>query len=188
MDKDLIVFNNPEFGEMRTLDENGKALFCAKDVAVALGYTNPARAINDHCKGVTKRYLLTAGGKQLTNFIPEGDIYRLAASSELPGADKFESWVFDEVLPTIRKTGTYSIDSTKQAIAEAKLLNARARVSAQWMKLCERVDDPGYRQICAHYASGVLAGKPVLPLPEAGERHLSAGEVGQMFGVTAQKI
>lgn len=76
----------------------------------------------------------------------------------------------------------------RESIAEAKLLNARARVSAQWMKLSERVDSPEYRQICAHYASGVLAGKPVLPLPEAGERHLSAGEVGQMFGVTAQKI
>lgn len=87
---ELKVFNNPEFGKVRTITEQGKTLFCATDVAKSLGYTNPQKAVRDHCKGVTKRSLLTDGGKQLTNFIPEGDIYRLAAKSELPGADKFE--------------------------------------------------------------------------------------------------
>ncbi len=104
---ELQIFNNPEFGEMRTLEENGKVLFCGNDVARALGYKVPKDAISAHCKGAVKRRTLTNGGSQEMNFISEGDIYRLAAKSELPGADKFESWIFDEVLPSIRRNGGY---------------------------------------------------------------------------------
>lgn len=109
---DLVIFNSPEFGQVRTLEEKGKTLFCGSDVAKALGYKNPSKALADHCKGVTKRYTLTDGGKQSMNFIPEGDIYRLAAKSELPGADRFESWIFDEVLPSIREHGAYMTPET----------------------------------------------------------------------------
>ena len=104
---ELKAFNNPDFGEVRTLEENGKVLFCASDVAVALGYAKPRNAIATHCKGALKRGILTAGGNQEMTFIPEGDVYRLIAKSKLPGAELFESWVFDEVLPSIRKTGGY---------------------------------------------------------------------------------
>ena len=100
------IFTNPEFGNIRTLEtEDGKVLFCASDVASALGYSNTRDAISRHCKGVVKRDTLTNGGKQEMSFIPEGDVYRLIANSKLPDAVKFEAWVFDEVLPTIRKTG-----------------------------------------------------------------------------------
>lgn len=109
---ELMIFNNPEFGEIRTVEEDGKVLFCAKDVAVALGYKRPADAVTAHCKGSVIHRLPTAGGEQDAKFIPEGDIYRLAAKSELPGADKFESWIFDEVLPTIRKHGAYMTPDT----------------------------------------------------------------------------
>ena len=105
MSKEIQIFKNEQFGQIRTIDENGKVLFCAKDVAEALGYSNTRDAINRHCKGVVKRDAPTSSGKQSMSFIPEGDIYRLAASSELPGADAFESWIFDEVLPSIRKHG-----------------------------------------------------------------------------------
>lgn len=104
------VFKNEEFGEIRTLVEGDKVLFCASDVAKALGYANSRKAISDHCKGVTKRDTPTNGGLQMLSYIYEGDIYRLIAHSKLPSAEKFESWVFDEVLPTIRKTGSYSIE------------------------------------------------------------------------------
>lgn len=113
---ELKIFNNPEFGEIRTIEENGKILFCGTDVTGALGYKNSRKALSDHCKGVTKRYTPTASGNQEMNFIPEGDIYRLAAKSELPGADRFESWIFDEVLPTIRKHGMYATPDTVQAM------------------------------------------------------------------------
>lgn len=115
---ELMIFNNPEFGEVRTIEENGKVLFCGKDVASALGYKDTTNAIKQHCRGVVKRHLTDSLGRdQISNFIPEGDIYRLAAKSELPGAERFESWIFDEVLPTIRKHGTYMTPETlEQAI------------------------------------------------------------------------
>lgn len=90
------------------LTENGDCQwFVAADVAKALGYVRPADALAQHCKGSVKRRLLTMGGEQDVKFIPEGDVYRLITHSKLPAAEKFESWVFDEVIPSIRKTGGY---------------------------------------------------------------------------------
>lgn len=106
----IQIFNNPEFGEIRTVEENEQVLFCGSDVAKMLGYTNPSKALNDHCRCVTKRYTPhpQSPDKQIEMaFIPEGDVYRLIAHSKLPAAEKFERWVFDEVLPTIRKHGAY---------------------------------------------------------------------------------
>ena len=89
-------------------EQDGTPMFCGKDVAAALGYANTNDALSKHCKGVAKRYpLQTAGGMQQARFIAEGDLYRLIANSKLPDADKFERWVFDEVLPSIRKHGGY---------------------------------------------------------------------------------
>lgn len=110
---ELQIFRNEKFGEIRTVEENGKVLFCGSDVAKALGYTNPTKAINDHCRGIkARRTNDSLGRQQEINFITEGDIYRLAAKSKLPGADEFESWIFDEVLPSIRKHGAYMTDVT----------------------------------------------------------------------------
>ena len=89
-------------------EQDGTTLFCGKDVAVALGYKRPNDALQQHCKGAAiHRPLETAGGIQQARFITEGDLYRLIANSKLPDADKFERWVFDEVLPSIRKHGGY---------------------------------------------------------------------------------
>lgn len=109
---ELLVFSNPEFGKVRTISDGDKVLFCGSDVAKALGYAKPQNAIAAHCKGALKRGILTNGGEQQMLFIPEGDIYRLAARSELPSAEKFESWIFDEVLPSIRKHGAYMTPDT----------------------------------------------------------------------------
>lgn len=108
---ELKVFDNPEFGEVRTVEINGKPYFVAKDVANALGYSNPRDAISRHCKGVVKHDSFKEGGQEIA-LIPEGDIYRLVIKSQLPTAEKFESWIFDEVLPTIRKHGAYMTDDT----------------------------------------------------------------------------
>ena len=104
MTNTLQIFENHNFGSIRTvLDESGKALFCGKDIAEALGYMNPTKAIREHCNGGLKRTLTDALGRQQeATFIPEGDVYRLIISSKLPSAEKFERWVFDEVLPAIR--------------------------------------------------------------------------------------
>ena len=105
MDNKMAVFNNREFGSIRVIEQNGKYLFCGSDVAKALGYAIPTKAVNTHCKGVSKMETPTAGGIQKLLFITEGDVYRLIVHSRLPGAERFEKWVFDEVLPMIRKTG-----------------------------------------------------------------------------------
>lgn len=107
MDNMVKTFVNEEFGSVRTIEENGKILFCGSDVAKALGYRRPKDAINAHCKGAVKRRLLTNGGAQEMKMISEGDVYRLISHSRLPSAEKFESWIFDDVLPTIRRTGGY---------------------------------------------------------------------------------
>jgi prophage antirepressor-like protein len=104
---ELQIFNSGEFGKIRTIEIDGKPYFVGTDVAKALGYSNPRKAILDHCKGVTKRDTPTSSGIQSMSYINEGDLYRLIMKSKLPSAEKFESWVMDEVLPTIRKTGSY---------------------------------------------------------------------------------
>lgn len=103
----MEIFNNPEFGSIRMIEENGKGLFCGADVARALGYARPNEAVSKHCKGTLKRRTPTAGGIQEMLFLPEGDVYRLIAHSKLPSAERFERWIFDEVLPTIRRHGAY---------------------------------------------------------------------------------
>lgn len=121
---EIQIFNNPEFGTVRTLDDNGVILFAATDVAKILGYSNPYDAISRHCKGVVKH----EGVSQTTNqhgvttnqtvemsFIPESDLYRLVFGSKLPTAEKFTDWVTETVLPSIRKHGAYMTPETLQA-------------------------------------------------------------------------
>ena len=109
------VFQNDKFGNIRVVLISGKEHFCASDVAKALGYTNASKAVNDHCRYLTKRYIPHPQNenKELqVTFIPEGDLYRLIAHSKLPSAEQFESWVFDEVLPSIRQHGAYMTEDT----------------------------------------------------------------------------
>ncbi len=97
----LQVFTNSQFGQIRTITEHGVTIFCAKDIAAALGYENPTKAVRDHCRqdGGPKRYPIVdnLGRTQQARFITEGDVYRLIVSSHLP-------------LPSIRRTGLYAID------------------------------------------------------------------------------
>ena len=119
MENKIEVFTKAEFGELRTVNVGDKIMFVASDVAKALGYSRPADAITAHCKGSVKHRLPTNGGMQELKIIPEGDVYRLITHSKLPAAEKFESWVFDEVLPSIRKHGAYMTEDTiKKAMAE----------------------------------------------------------------------
>lgn len=122
---DLQLFNNPEFGVVRAVEVDGEPWFVGKDVAQALGYSNPRKALADHVdaedKGVTK--CDTPGGEQDITTINESGLYSLVLSSKLPGAKKFKRWVTAEVLPTIRKTGGYQLPkdfpSALRALADA---------------------------------------------------------------------
>ena len=118
MESNIKLFENDEFGKLEVLVENGKEYFPAKEVAIILGYKDPLKAISTHCKekGWVIRPVLSNGGKQEKKFIDEGNLYRLIVKSKLPQAEKFERWVFEEVLPTIRKTGMYITDEVWNSI------------------------------------------------------------------------
>ena len=107
MENEVLTFSNVEFGKIRTTEANGKPYFVGSDIAGALGYKEPHKAISRHCKGGIKRTIPTNGGNQEVIVIPEGDVYRLIIKSKLPSAERFESWVMDIILPQIRATGGY---------------------------------------------------------------------------------
>lgn len=119
----LTVFRSQRFGEVRTVFINGKEHFVAVDVARSLGYANPNDAVTRHCRGYVKHAVGVQTGikadrspaiqKVEMNCIPFGDICRLVSHSELPGAEAYESWIYDEVLPAIHKTGGYVADTEK---------------------------------------------------------------------------
>lgn len=147
---ELTLFNNPEFGEIRTLETNdGKALFCGADVAKALGYAKPNNAISAHC-----RYALKQGVPHPQNpdktiemtFIPESDIYRLTFSSKLPNAEKFTDWIAEEVIPQILRTGSYTMNgkakkanpNTEKRLAIQEM-NAKARIADRLLKAANAI-------------------------------------------------
>lgn len=110
---DLQTFTNAAFGKIRILYEDGKPLFCGADACKALGYSNQWDALKRHCRYLVKREVpnpQSVSKKVSMNFLPEGDLYRLITHSKMPSAEKFERWVFDEVLPAIRKSGMYGAD------------------------------------------------------------------------------
>ena len=119
----LMVFDSEEFGQVRTVVIENKEYFVAKDVALALGYSNPRDAISRHCKGVVKHDDFKEGGHAIS-LILEGDIYRLIVRSKLPSAERFEAWVFDEVLPQIRKT-TQALQSVTYTPSDSSLVKMR---------------------------------------------------------------
>lgn len=128
--KELQIFNNDMFGEVRGLNIDGKPYAVANDIAKTLGYTNPSKATNDHCK---KSKMVwgndSLGRRQQFKVIPEGDIYRLIIKSKLPQAQDFECWVMDEVLPQIRQTGGYipvsQEDDEKLILVKALMITKR---------------------------------------------------------------
>lgn len=134
----LQVFQSEQFGTVRTIDEDGKILFCGSDVAKALGYKRPEDAIIRHCKQQphpVKRSIGVRTGTKADGtpaiqqvemlFIAEGDLYRLITHSRLPAAETFEKWVFDVVLPTIRQTGRYDVRGNVLPTARRRSLPMR---------------------------------------------------------------
>lgn len=118
MQNQLQVFQNSEFGELSVLMIGDKPYFPATECARILGYKNPQKAVRDHCKGVNESFTPSAGGLQKVKYIPEGDLYRLIIKSKLPSALKFEAWVMDDVLPTIRRFGFYATDAVLEVLAK----------------------------------------------------------------------
>ena len=196
MTNELKIFENKEFGKVRTLLKDGEPYFVGKDVAEILGYTNPNEALADHVDAEDKlnsKTLLSLGqrGGWLIN---ESGLYSLILSSKLPTAKKFKRWVTSEVLPAIRTTGSYSTipkerNEFKEQELKARMLNARVRESNQYLKIAAQIDIPEYRYILqAKSAEALNGGVPVLPLQEVEKKTYSAKEIGKMFGVSANRI
>lgn len=130
---DLTTFSNPEFGQVRTVEIDGTPWLVGKDVAIALGYKNPQRAIRDHVdtedQGVTKT--VTPSGEQEMLIINESGLYSLILSSKMPKAKAFKHWVTSEVLPAIRKTGAYESFQAQQHIEQLEATNTRLNAAIQ---------------------------------------------------------
>lgn len=195
MENQLQVFNNVEFGQVRTIVKNEEVWFVGKDVAEALGYSNTRDALTKHIDNEDRADVAIHDGRQNRSMIiiNESGLYSLVFSSKLPSAKKFKHWVTREVLPSIRKTGSYSmkqqpVDDTKKLRSEAMLLNARTRQAKMWKELSQMTTIKEYKEIAFAKAGNVLAGKEIFSLPEATEKTYSADEIGAILGVSANKI
>lgn len=139
---EIKLFENPEFGEVRVLEQEGEPWFVGKDIAKVLGYNNPLEAVRDHVdeedKGVSK--MDTPGGKQNIIIINESGLYSLILRSQLPEAKAFKRWITHEVIPSIRKTGGY-IQGQEQMSDEEIIANA--------MKVANRILEERERRIAA---------------------------------------
>lgn len=186
----IQVFENVDFGKVRIVEVNGEPWFVGKDVAEILGYSNSRKAIADHVdeedKGVTK--CDTLGGVQNLTIINESGLYSLILSSKLPSAKDFKHWVTAEVIPSIRKTGKYSARKEPNESTQARLINAKVRFARELQRLANiETLSPTYKQILIAQAAEALTGVP-MELPKSTGKMYSAGEVGKMVGVSANKI
>lgn len=126
MENGIQIFKNEQFGQVRiAMGDNGEPLFCAKDVATALGYIDTSDAIKRHCKSGKKVFHPHSNGIGGVNviYVSEKDVYRLIMRSNLPYAEKFQDWVCDEILPSIRKHGVYmSNEAIERTLADPDYL------------------------------------------------------------------
>lgn len=168
-------------------DDQGEPLFVAKDVAVALGYTNPSKAISDHCKGVTIRYpLQTAGGMQEVRVIKEPDVYRLIFKSKLPSAEKFEKLVMEEILPSIRKTGKYSIQNNQPERKQIKECIEGLGAVAEMLNISESGKLKMIRDYAQENAVEIVPGLPsyTVDAPKSAVLNASQGSAWVTFSAT----
>lgn len=189
MKNNIVAFNYEE-QQVRTIEKNGEPWFVGKDVADILGYQNGSRDINRHVDDedkLTERIVLSGQNREVI-IINESGLYSLILSSKLPTAKKFKHWVTSEVLPSLRKTGEYKITPAQQNRLDIMERNSRAREASLWLRISAQVKSDTYRQVCASYASTVLAGREVIPLPPSPQHHYSATEIGEMLGVSKQSI
>ena len=177
----ITIYKNNDFGEVRTLEQDGKTLFCGSDVAKALGYAIPSKAVNTHCKGVSKMEVPTNGGTQQMLFIPEGDLYRLIVNSKLPSAEKFERWVFDEVIPTVRKHGLYAKDELLNnpdlfisALEELKA--ERERTKRLELENAKNKQIIGELKPKASYYDLILQNKSLMPISQIAKDYGMSGK------------
>ena len=195
----LKVFNNQEFGTIRTVQVNNEPWFVGKDVAQALGYEKPTDAVrkrvDDEDRGISK--METPSGIQEMTIINESGLYSLILGSKLDGAKRFKRWVTSEVLPAIRKTGAYATDSKAAEIKMRELrvkeMNAQARLlNAETRRLKILQAERGLSQVAidtaAVKAAEEITGQDLGDYLPKTEKTYSASEVGNALGISANKV
>ena len=199
--KSIQVFNNTEFGEIRSMTIDGEPYFVGKDVAAALGYSNTRKALIDHVDdedrtgGVTIRDSI--GREQKPTIINESGMYSLILSSKLEGAKRFKRWVTSEVLPSIRKTGAFATDSAAAELKARELrvkeMNAQARlINAETRRLLILQKEKGLSKVAvdalAVRAMEDVTGKDLGEYLPRTEKTYSASEIGNALGISAAKV
>ena len=194
MANEVQIFENAEFGKVRTVVVKDEPYFVGKDVAEILGYKDTVNALKAHVDEEDKtgwQITTPSRGTQTATIINESGLYSLILSSKLSAAKKFKRWVTSEVLPSIRKTGGYKAkpdDAMQSKRLEVMELNSRTRAANLLLKIAERTNIPEYKAVCNAKAAEMVAGEMILPLPVAERKTYSATEIGAMFGVSANKI
>lgn len=190
MKNELKIFKSEQFGEVRSIEQNGEILFVVSDVCKALDIKNHRDAVkrlDDDEKGVALTD--TLGGKQNLNIVNEYGLYNLVLASRKPEAKAFKRWITHEVIPAIRKNGSYSVNQDMKAKeVEARLNNSRARVASTFLKVAQMTDLLEYKHICQQKAAEVLSGVPLLPMQSINENTLSADEVGRELGISGNMV
>ena len=178
----LQVFSNERLGKIRTMNIDGQPYFVGKDIAEILGYADPQKAMKMHIDDEDKltRQIVVSGQNRNVTVINESGVYSLILSSKLPKAKEFKHWVTSEVLPSIRKTGGYNSqvsEEYKQKRLEAMMMNAKARLMKEQNRRIElMIKNPDFKP--SEYGVDV----PVI------SKVYTATQVGEMFGVSANKI
>lgn len=185
-----------EGANIRAMEINGEPWFVGKDVAEALGYADPTTAIRSHCRGVQKLHPIvdTLGRKQETRILSEPDVLRLIINSTLPAAERFERWVFEEVLPSIRKNGTYT---AKSSITPLKATSEAAKAFAPLVRVARLLG-------CDKNAAAISANQAIYSITninlmqQLGHTHLDAEnqdsqwytptELGKLIGTSARGV
>ena len=176
---DLTIFNNPEFGEVRMVMMNDEPWFVGKDVAEILGYQDTYGALKKHVDDEDRQNCQNdsfESNRGLT-IINESGLYSMILSSKLPKAKEFKRWVTAEVLPTIRKTGSYTIRKEDTAVEKGDFL----------LRCAEMVKTKNWKELLVRGAANMVAGYELLP-PLVVPKTYSAGEVGKILGISANKV
>lgn len=195
--EELKLFQSPIFGQVRTVVVNGQVMFAATDVARCLGYTNPQKAIRVHCKsaGVNEMDTPTNGGIQKVKFITKGNLVRLVANSELPQAEEVESWIFDEVIPTVLETGGYIVtkqDDTPEEIMARALTIAQATLAKRDERLKQLEAETEQQQVTIEIQTEEI--KKSAPKVSYYDNHLQSvnalttTQIAKEIGMSAEKL
>lgn len=186
----LQIFENDVFGKIRTVQQENEILFVATDICKALDLQNVSKSVqrlDDDEKGIISSY--TLGGNQNLLAVNEFGLYNLVLSSRKPQAKAFKRWVTHDVIPAIRKNGSYSVNQDMRSKeVEARLNNSRARIASTFLKVAQMTDLLEYKHICQQKAAEVLSGVPLLPMQSINENTLSADEVGRELGISGNMV